>query len=80
MKPNAASCWHFVGHHTEIQSNAITRLYFSAGWHGFDQISADDEKLRGLIRDVHAAGIEIYSLQGDAHWANAFGRKRRFIA
>ena len=54
-------------------ANPITRLYFSAGCHGFDQISADDEKLRDLVRDVHAVGMEIYILQGDPHWATPSG-------
>ena len=55
-------------------SKPIRRIYLSAGWHGFDQISVDDQKLRSFIREVHDAGMEIYNLQGYHRWATPSGQ------
>jgi len=41
----------------------------SAGWHGYHQVSADDRKLRIVLKEFHAAGIEVYNLQGYHGWA-----------
>lgn len=55
-------------------SKAVRRIYLSAGWHGFEQISVDDQKLRGFIQEVHDAGMEIYNLQGSYDWATPSGQ------
>jgi len=56
------------------RSKPVNRIYLSAGWHGFDQISVDDQKLRAFIREVHDAGMEIYNLQGYHRWATPSGQ------
>lgn len=56
------------------RSKAVQRIYLAAGWHGFDKISVDDEKLRAFIRQVHDRGMEIYNLQGYHRWATPSGQ------
>ena len=55
-------------------SKAVDLIYLAAGWHGFEQISVDDEKLRAFIEEIHDRGMEIYNLQGYHRWATPSGQ------
>ncbi len=52
---------------------AVKRIYFSAGWHGFESVSADDNKLKAFVAALHEIGVEIALLQGCYGWATPEG-------
>ena len=46
----------------------IKRIYLKPGWHGFGQVSADDDKLKSFISNAHNLSIEVYCIQGHHGW------------